>query len=64
MSDLPLPCLVGLPPAASALARWQEQRGLHLQGQVQLKARNTSQQEEQPGSGALQAQGLFLQGSL
>ena len=57
---------MGLSPAALALVRWQEHlkgqvrpKALHLKGQVQLKALERSQQEVQPGAGALQARGLF-----
>ena len=57
-------------PAALALARWQEHlkgqvqpKALHLKALVQLKALELSQQEEQPGAEALQAQGLFAPGS-
>ncbi len=57
---------MGLSPAALALVRWQEHlkgqvrpKALPLKGQVQLKALERSQQEVQPGAGALQARGLF-----
>ena len=53
---LHFPCLMGLPPAASALACWKEHGVLQLKGQVQLKARETSQQEGKPWARALQAQ--------
>ena len=53
---LPLPRQAGLPPAALALARWEEHGALHQKGQVQLQACETSQQEGHPVAGALQAQ--------
>ena len=56
---LPLPCVMGLWPAAWALVPRQQHRALHLKGQVQLKALERRQQEGHLGGGALQAQGLF-----
>ena len=46
-------------PKALHLKGQVRPKALPLKGQVQLKALERSQQEVQPGAGALQARGLF-----